>query len=97
MRFKFSERYSDFRYGPKLAERYIQNEDDSIELSYIFLEDVPEEYREEFSDWVYRRKLDLIVERKTFKQREILVEYEEKVAVNVIYWEKWYNRKINKV
>lgn len=92
---RWKDRQIKYTYGPKITEYEITNEDEKgypfTEMSYVFLDDIPKEYKEKFIEWMNANKLEITVEIKEEKKKNNVISYNEKKAVNVLYWEKWYS------
>jgi hypothetical protein len=92
---KWEDRYVSPKFGPKLAEYEITNEDSDgypyTEATFVFIDDIPQIYKDKFLRFVEENKIEICVERKETKISDEITEYSEKKSVNAVYWEKWYN------
>jgi hypothetical protein len=64
---KWEDRYVSPKFGPKLAEYEITNEDSDgypyTEYFYVFIDDIPEKYKTKFLRWVLENKIEICVEK----------------------------------
>jgi hypothetical protein len=92
---RWTDKYIKNKFGPKLAEYEITNEDSDgypyTEYSYILVDDIPEKYKTKFLRWVLENKIEICVEKSEQKHKGTVTEYVEKKAVNSLHWEKWYS------
>lgn len=67
---------------------YEKEESEEIELKYVFLDEIPDEYKKQFTKWIGNQKIKISRRIKKNSDQEIIID-QTRYGAKITDWIKW--------